>query len=325
MLTSKLPEYIEKMYEFQMEYPDEAFCPMFLSAPGIGKTQMINDFAKKRGVRVFHLILSQCNPSEVAGMIMPANDGSKMTEIYDPKWAHELQEGDILFLDEILKAPQSVLNSCLTMIEERRLSSNTKLPKVALFAAANPSKSDASIPQEIRQRLVRVPLEFDKDAWSKYVVRTLGLNDNMLGDYTVRLLATRVSHELTDYEQRGTSVWNMATPRTVYKALRMMMTCESKEETLVYVKYMIDNSNIVDFIGHMSEEYFKYKNKKPNPFTTRVYDELTHTLSPDDPTLTELAELMEDDAGFVKLLQDVDLLDWVKDTLGSITVEYEED
>lgn len=42
--------------------------PLFLSDPGMGKTQMINQFAESKGKRVFEFITSQRSPFEISGM-----------------------------------------------------------------------------------------------------------------------------------------------------------------------------------------------------------------------------------------------------------------
>ena len=165
----ELAMFLESWYSLSMNVPDQAFCPMLISPPGIGKTSFVKQLADKHGVKVFNLILSQANPSEVAGMVMPDPSGAHRTIIYDPQWAAELQDGDILFLDEVLKAPQATLNSCLTMIQERRLASGTLLPKVAIISAANYTPQARTYAPELKQRFQAIEIEWNPRTWKDYM------------------------------------------------------------------------------------------------------------------------------------------------------------
>lgn len=44
--------------------------PLFMSNPGIGKTSIIQKFAKDRGVKLVKITLSQRMPNEVVGMVI---------------------------------------------------------------------------------------------------------------------------------------------------------------------------------------------------------------------------------------------------------------
>lgn len=44
--------------------------PLFISNPGMGKTMMIEQFAKDKGVKLVELITSQMSPFEISGIAM---------------------------------------------------------------------------------------------------------------------------------------------------------------------------------------------------------------------------------------------------------------
>lgn len=233
--TEQLTSYLEAIYDFQMSDPDVAWCPMLVGKPGIGKTQFVNELARKKNVKVFHLILSQANPSEVCGMVMPGPDNT--TRIFDPQWASDLQDGDILFLDEVLKAPKATLNSCLTMIEERRLSSGTHLPKVAMFAAANPTKTMNQLEPEIKQRLVQVEVEWSTTAWTDWVKRDLGIHKVNFSEALDRLAIYMRNYTVGAGINDWSAAWNALTPRSAYKMLRYAHT-HSLDQTTLMVESM---------------------------------------------------------------------------------------
>ena len=124
-------------------------------------------------------------------------------DVFDPSRLSHMRDGDILFLDELLKGQQQVLSACLTLVQERRLMSGTHLPDVIIVAAANPLASAKMLPEEIRQRFLFIDVEFDKKSWCDYM-RDRGVPNP---DLLIEHLVTR----------GGGSDWNTLTPRTMTK------------------------------------------------------------------------------------------------------------
>lgn len=177
-----------------------------LGKPGIGKTEAVERFAKDHGRKVVHIIASQILPSEVSGMTMP-NQETKSMDIFDHYRLSHMKDGDILFFDELLKGQQQVLNACLTLIQERRLMSGTKLPDVLVIAAANPLATPLQLPLEIRQRFMFVEVEWDQHQWVEYM-KALGFEDNrFLWDLSGKVKS------MLDRDD----AWNTLTPRTATK------------------------------------------------------------------------------------------------------------
>ena len=177
-----------------------------MGKPGIGKTEAVERFARDHSRNVVHIIASQILPSEVSGMTMP-NQETKSMDIFDHYRLSHMEDGDILFFDELLKGQQQVLNACLTLIQERRLMSGTKLPDVLVIAAANPLATPAQLPVEIRQRFLFVDVEWNQRGWIDYM-KKLGFTDE---EQLVKL-AGKVGSSLD-----RTDRWNTLTPRTATK------------------------------------------------------------------------------------------------------------
>lgn len=204
--------------------------PCLMGASGIGKTEGIESFARKHGRQVVHLIASQILPTEVSGMTMPNQDTHSM-DVFDHSRISHMRDGDILFLDELLKGQQQVLSACLTMVQERRLMSGTPLPDVIIVAAANPLASPKMLPLEIRQRFLFVSVEFDEDSWCEYM-RERGIPRP---EAIVYSLVTR--HEGDD--------WNTLTPRTATKLLdwlRDVSGTESEQTVRSVIRTTFDES-----------------------------------------------------------------------------------
>lgn len=212
MLTSKLHELLEIVDKKRDE-----IVPCLLGQPGIGKTQGIYEFAKAHDRQVVEIIASQIMPSEVSGITMPDAD-TKSMQVFDHARLSSLKDGDILFFDELLQAPQAVLSACLTLIQERRMMSGKKLPDIMIVAAANPLRSPTLIAESIRQRFMFIELEWDSEAWLDYV-RT-----KYECEPTTRLIS------LIEAASKTNDKWNSLTPRTATKLITWYKQCETEAE-----------------------------------------------------------------------------------------------
>lgn len=177
-----------------------------LGKPGIGKTEAVERFAKDHGRNVVHIIASQILPSEVSGMTMP-NQETRSMDIFDHYRLSHMEDGDILFFDELLKGQQQVLNACLTLIQERRLMSGTKLPDVLVIAAANPLATPLQLPLEIRQRFMFVNVEWNRLRWCEYM-ESLGFKEEKFIEKLSRCVERKIGSD---------DAWNTLTPRTATK------------------------------------------------------------------------------------------------------------
>lgn len=198
--------------------------PCLLGSPGIGKTEGIESFARKHGRNVVHIIASQVLPSEISGMTMPNQETHSM-DVFDHARLSHMRDGDVLFLDEILKGQQQVLSAMLTLVQERRLMSGTRLPDIIVVAAANELASPKMLPLEIRQRFLFVNVDFDFDSWCDYM-RERGIQrpEEMEG--------------VIDCNPDSSS-WNAATPRTATKMLLWMKSVAGDAELTKMVRQVI--------------------------------------------------------------------------------------
>lgn len=212
MLTSKLPALLEIVDKKRDE-----IVPCLLGNPGIGKTQGIYEFAKAHDRQVVEIIASQIMPSEVSGITMPDAD-TKSMQVFDHARLSSLKDGDILFFDELLQAPQAVLSACLTLIQERRMMSGKKLPDIMIVAAANPLRSPTLIAESIRQRFMFIELEWDSKAWADYVQTKYECQP------TRRLIT------LIEAASKSSDKWNSLTPRTATKLIAWYKQCETEAE-----------------------------------------------------------------------------------------------
>ena len=63
-----IKEVLEKVYS--TDSLRKSIVPLFIGNPGLGKTVMIEQFAKEKGVKLVELITSQMSPFEISGIAM---------------------------------------------------------------------------------------------------------------------------------------------------------------------------------------------------------------------------------------------------------------
>lgn len=262
--------------------------PCLLGAPGIGKTEGIETFAREHGRNVVHIIASQILPTEVSGMTMPNQETHSM-DVFDHSRLSHMRDGDILFLDELLKGQQQVLSACLTLVQERRLMSGTMLPDVIIVAAANPLASPKMLPEEVRQRFLFMDVEFDEVSWQEYMIkRGIPFPKNL------------VPHLVTNGGDGST--WNTLTPRTMTKLALWykdaMGDARSRNMVENVVLQEFGNTVMTDIRRSFGEDV----NQHDGDPMDQVRDFIWRTVEQMPPTTTRWEE--EERKGILKMLDE---------------------
>ena len=188
--------------------------PCLVGPPGIGKTAAVEQHAKAHGCgKVVKIVASRCIPSETVGMTMPDHKHRTM-EIYNSMQLGSLEDGDILFLDELLEADQYVLSTLLTVIESREMADGTPLPDIQIIAATNDTIPPAQLKGNIRQRFMFQRFYVDGNQTRDYIRKETGMD-----------MPSHVLKMLTD----NGGDYNFLTPRSLTKlALWVDATPEDK-------------------------------------------------------------------------------------------------
>lgn len=213
----------------------------FMSSPGVGKTTMINDWAREHNRKVVEIVLSQRMPSEISGMPMPISDERKM-DVFDYDALLSLKDGDILFLDEFTNGNIQTLNACLTLIQDRTMLSGRKLPSIMVVAAGNPQGKCELLPQT-KQRFMWVNVTWDPGMWKKYIARKYGFQPD-----SKILSAIEMTYEKT-FDHR---VYNYFTARTAENIIRLCKTMieegMSRQQVLTLAESYKDLSSMMIYV-----------------------------------------------------------------------------
>jgi len=210
----------------------KSIVPLFLGNPGLGKTKIIEQFAKEKGVQLVEFITSQMSPFEISGIAIPDKEVKKMV-YYNFDKLESLKDGDILFFDELLNGNPTVLNACLTVLEQRKMISGMPLPDIMIVAAANPQGAVPLTPQ-IKERFVWYDVKFHKSMWIDYMIEKYKIT---------RSIGEKLSTLITREDFIGS---NYCTPRSVDKAVNMLIKnidTPYSGKVLPYLEELIQNTS----------------------------------------------------------------------------------
>lgn len=169
---------------------------MLWGAPGVGKSQAIRkikdeiEYYTKKKVNVTDVRLLLFNPIDLRGI--PTSNKDKTLAIWLKPQIFNMDPSDnvvnILFLDEISAAPQSVQAAAYQITLDRVIGEH-KLPDNCIVICAGNRVTDKSVaykmPKALANRLLHIDVEADFDSWKKWAV-SKGINDKVIGFLSFR-------------------------------------------------------------------------------------------------------------------------------------------
>ncbi len=169
---------------------------MLWGAPGVGKSQAIRQIAKNieentsKKVFVTDVRLLLFNPIDLRG-IPTANNDKTLAIWLKPKIFNMDESKDvvnILFLDEISAAPQSIQAAAYQITLDRVIGEH-KLPDNCIVIAAGNRTTDKSVaykmPKALANRLLHIEVESNFLSWKKWAQKN-NINDNVIGFLTFK-------------------------------------------------------------------------------------------------------------------------------------------
>lgn len=164
---------------------------MLWGAPGVGKSQGVRQIAKEierktnKKTAVTDVRLLLFNPIDLRGI--PTSNADKTLAIWLKPQIFQMDESDdvvnILFLDEISAAPQSVQAAAYQITLDRVVGEH-KLPNNCIVIAAGNRITDKSVaykmPKALANRLLHIEVEVSFDSWKKWAISS-GLHPMVIG------------------------------------------------------------------------------------------------------------------------------------------------
>lgn len=169
---------------------------MLWGPPGVGKSQAIRQIAEKiekktkKRVNVTDVRLLLFNPIDLRG-IPTANEDKTLAVWLKPQIFQMDPSEDVvnlLFLDEISAAPQSVQAAAYQITLDRVIGEH-KLPDNCIVIAAGNRVTDKSVsykmPKALANRLMHIEIVESNDSWMQWAVKS-GINKYVIGFLSFR-------------------------------------------------------------------------------------------------------------------------------------------
>ncbi len=169
---------------------------MLWGAPGVGKSQAVRQLAtqieeitgKKTKVTDVRLLLF--NPIDLRGI--PTANADKTLAVWLRPQIFQMDDSpdvvNILFLDEISAAPQSVQAAAYQITLDRVVGEH-RLPENCIVIAAGNRTTDKSVafkmPKALANRLLHIQVEGSFKAWKEWAI-TKGINSKVIGFLSFR-------------------------------------------------------------------------------------------------------------------------------------------
>lgn len=241
-----------------LEYLVKAKQPVMLhGSPGVGKSDVVRQLAKKLEVEVIDLRLSQLDPVDLRG-VPSVDTKEKMTTWNAPDFLPRDGKG-ILFLDEINSAAQGTQAAAYQLVLDRKLGDYTLPEGWAIIAAGNRAADRAIVNQmatPLKNRMVHIDYEVNTDDWCSWALENdihplvlgyIRFRPTFLNEFEER----SASAEETKRQQRIKASNAFATPRSWEFMSRLLKQEPAKAVEYELFKGTVGEVAATDFMGYL--------------------------------------------------------------------------
>lgn len=138
-------------------------------SPGCGKSTIVRDVCKKRGIDFIDARLAQMEPCDIKGLPVPNKEEKVMDWFINGTWPRNPNGKGIIFLDEITSADRSIQVAAYELVLDRRLGKLYQVPPGYLIVAAGNNTTDKAVAMTmssaLANRFMHVELKEDAEAW----------------------------------------------------------------------------------------------------------------------------------------------------------------
>jgi hypothetical protein len=238
---------------------------MIHGSPGVGKSDLVRQAAKKREVELIDLRLSQLDPVDLRGV--PSVDKRTHTTRWNiPEFLPTSGRG-ILFLDEINSAAQATQAAAYQLVLDRKLGDYVLPDGWDIIAAGNRTTDRAIVNQmstALKNRFSHINYEVNNDDWCDWALKN-NISIEVLG-----FIRFRPMH-LNEFEPRNESTEEhkriarlkdaqaFATPRSWEFVSKV--AAQNPDPSIEYELYsgIVGEGCAAEFVG-----YLKYYRSLPN-------------------------------------------------------------
>lgn len=143
---------------------------MLHGRPGVGKTELVQTLAARKGAELFDLRLTTIEPQDLRGLPFYDHDTGRTVWYRPEDLPDDPERPAILFLDELTAAAPTLQPTVYGLLQERRVGRH-RLPDSVFIVAAGNTVEDGAIAYEmgtaLSDRLVHMIVQADAEDWLK--------------------------------------------------------------------------------------------------------------------------------------------------------------
>lgn len=244
----------------------DAQLPVMLhGSPGVGKSDVVRQVAKHRGIDIIDLRLSQLDPVDLRG-VPSVDTKTHITSWNLPDFLPRSGKG-ILFFDEINSAAQATQAAAYQLILDRKLGDYTLPEGWSMVAAGNRATDRAIVNQmstALKNRFMHLNYEVNNEDWCDWALRN-GIETSVIGFIRFRPMllnefeARNDSKEERDRIQRLRDANAFGTPRSIEFLSRIVSQKPPPEIEYETYSGIVGEGIAAEFMG-----YLKYYRNLPN-------------------------------------------------------------
>ena len=227
--------------------------PVFIwGAPGIGKSSLVELFAKEVGLPCVSLLGSQLAPEDIIGVPQIIDGKSR----FCPPSAIARDEPFCLFLDELNACSQEVQKAFYSLINDRRIG-EFELPEGSIVIGAGNRAEDAAIVKPMSSalinRMVHVSLRADSRSWLTWAKETT------LHPLTLEYIGLRPDHLWSKPPKHEEP---FSTPRSWHMLSDSLYAYGDKHLTIEVVQQLtaglLSPNHAQQFVGFYKQQQYSY-------------------------------------------------------------------
>jgi len=149
----------------QARSQNRVFNPLFVSPPGLGKSAIVQDWAKKNGYGLIDIRAALREAPDLIGFprVVVKNGKEKTVNATPDMWPDEGKH--VVFIDEVNRGTQSVMNAFMQLLTDRTIGSHKLPDEVLIVAAINPEDEQNDVntmDSALKDRFEFFNVEYDK-------------------------------------------------------------------------------------------------------------------------------------------------------------------
>ncbi len=221
--------------------------PVFIhGSPGIGKSYIVAEVAKKHGFELVDVRLSQMDPVDLRGVPAIRDEQTVwMSPVFFPK---DTESSGILFLDELNSAPPSVQAAIYQLVLNRKMG-EYELPRGWRIICAGNRISDRGVvfrlPTPLANRMVHLSVEARFEDFKLFAIRE-GLHSFVIG-----FLGFRPDLLTSESVSEDDSNPAFATPRSYHMLSNVLKTSNDTSRIAPIIYGLIGYGAGIEFLSYV--------------------------------------------------------------------------